>query len=108
MQRKFWRQHYAGGRALHLEGLQFLPAAVTTRRCQNAGEFLKHDFVVCRYTPAGDYETSGTSPQKLTLRSIAPTPGYVRQVKRVVFDSKTGSTLQAPSLQFTTSWPEAS
>lgn len=66
---------------------------------ENAGEFLKHDFVVRQYTPAGEYKTSDTAPQKLTFRSIAPTPGHPRQVNLVVFDSKTGSTLQAVSLQ---------
>ena len=65
---------------------------------ENAGEFLKHDFVVRQYTPAGDYKT-GDAPQKLTFRSIAATPGHARQVNLVVFDSKTGSTLQAVSLQ---------
>ena len=69
---------------------------------ENAGEFLEHDFVLRQYTPAGDYKTSCTSPQKMTLRSIAPTPGYARQVDLVVFDSKTGSTLQALSLQYAT------
>ncbi len=66
---------------------------------ENAGEFLKHDFVVRQYTQAGEYKTSDTAPQKLTFRSIAPTPGHARQVNLVVFDSKTGSTLQAVSLQ---------
>ena len=65
---------------------------------ENAGEFLKHDFVVRQYTPAGDYKT-GNVPQKLAFRSIAATPGHARQVNLVVFDSKTGSTLQAVSLQ---------
>ena len=65
---------------------------------ENAGEFLKHDFVVRQYTPAGDYKASG-APQKLAFHSIAATPGHARQVNLVVFDSKTGSTLQAVSLQ---------
>jgi hypothetical protein len=69
---------------------------------ENAGEFLQHDFVVRQYTPVGDYKTSDSSPQKLTLRSIAPTPGHARQVNLVVFDSKSGSTLQALSLQCAT------
>lgn len=66
---------------------------------ENAGEFLKHDFVVRQYTPAGEYKTSNAVPQKLGFRSIAPTPGHARQVNLVVFDSKTGQTLQAVSLQ---------
>ena len=65
---------------------------------ENSGEFLKHDFVVRQYTPAGDYKP-GDTPQKLSFRSIAATPGHARQVNLVVFDSKTGSTLQAVSLQ---------
>lgn len=66
---------------------------------ENAGEFLKHDFVVRQYIPAGDYKTSDAVTQKLGFRSIAPTPGHARQVNLVVFDSKTGQTLQAVSLQ---------
>jgi len=64
---------------------------------ENAGEFLQHDFVVRQYTPAGDYRTEPATPQRLTLRSIAPSPGHARQVNLVVFDPKTGGTLQAVS-----------
>ncbi|UUZ66129.1 DUF1223 domain-containing protein [Polaromonas sp. P1-6] len=70
---------------------------------ENAGEFLKHDFVVRQYTPAGDYKMServgDTVPQKLSFLQCAPTPGHARQVNLVVFDPKTGSTLQALSVQ---------
>lgn len=66
---------------------------------ENAGEFLKHDFVVRQYTQAGDYKSEGASPQKLVFRSIAATPGHERQINLVVFDLKTGRTLQALSLQ---------
>ena len=66
---------------------------------ENAGEFLKHDFVVRQYTQAGDYKAGSMAPQKLVFRSIAPTPGHTRQVNLVVFDTKTGSTMQAVSLQ---------
>ena len=66
---------------------------------ENAGEFLKHDFVVRQYTQAGEYKSSEAVPQKLTFRSIAPTPGHQRQVNLVVFDTKSGKTLQAVSLQ---------
>lgn len=66
---------------------------------ENAGEFLQHDFVVRQYTPAGVYKTSEGTPQKLTLRSIAATPGHARQVNLVVFDTQSGDTLQALSLQ---------
>ena len=65
---------------------------------ENKGEFLKHDFVVRQYTPAGDYTASGTTPQKLVFRSIAATSGHPRQVNLVVFDRKTFNTLQAVSL----------
>lgn len=64
---------------------------------ENAGEFLKHDFVVRQYTPAGEYKSNAA--QKLVFRSIAPTPGHARQVNLVVFDTRTGATLQALSLQ---------
>ena len=62
---------------------------------ENSGETLLHDFVVRQYTPAGDY--SAASLQKLTLRSVAATPRHERQVNLVVFDPKTGKTLQAVS-----------
>lgn len=65
---------------------------------ENAGEFLKHDFVVRQYAQAGEYKV-GSAAQKLTFRSIAPTPGHARQVNLVVFDTKTGNTMQAISLQ---------
>ena len=66
---------------------------------ENAGEFLKHDFVVRQYTQAGDYNTASDKAQSLALRSIAATPGHQRQINLVVFDKKTGSTMQAVSLQ---------
>ena len=66
---------------------------------ENAGEFLKHDFVVRQYTPAGEYKNSDNSTQKLSFRTIAATPGHPRQVNLVVFDTRTGATLQALSLQ---------
>ncbi len=65
---------------------------------ENAGELLKHDFVVRQYSAAGDYKASDM-PQRLAFRSIAATPGHARQVNLVVFDTKTGSTLQAVSLR---------
>ena len=66
---------------------------------ENAGGFLKHDFVVRQLVQAGVYKVSDAAPQKLTFRSIASTPGHPRQVNLVVFDAKTGKTLQAVSLQ---------
>ena len=68
---------------------------------ENAGEFLKHDFVVRQLVQAGQYKVGDLVPQKLTFRSIASTPGHERQVNLVVFDAKTGKTLQAVSLQCT-------
>jgi hypothetical protein len=68
---------------------------------ENAGEFLKHDFVVRQLVQAGEYKAGDAAPQKLTFRSIASTPGHLRQVNLVVFDAKTGKTLQAVSLQCT-------
>jgi hypothetical protein len=62
---------------------------------ENSGETLLHDFVVRQYTPVGDYSTA--TPQKLTLRGVAATPGHERQVNLVVFDPKTGKTIQAVS-----------
>ena len=61
---------------------------------ENAGEFLKHDFVVRQYVPAGDYPGASS----LTLRAIAAPPDHARQVNLVVFDPKNGRTLQALSL----------
>ncbi len=66
---------------------------------ENSGELLKHDFVVRQYTQAGEYRVADVSPQKLTFRSIASTPGHQRQLNLVVIDAKTGRTLQAVSLQ---------
>ena len=65
---------------------------------ENKGEFLKHDFVVRQLVQAGQYKGEAAA-QKLSFRSIAPTPGHPRQVNLVVFDDKTGKTLQAVSLQ---------
>ena len=62
---------------------------------ENKGETLLHDYVVRQYTPVGDYNAA--TPQKLTLRGVANTPGHERQVNLVVFDPKTGKTLQAVS-----------
>lgn len=62
---------------------------------ENKGETLLHDFVVRQYTPVGDYNAS--APQKLSLRAVSATPGHERQVNLVVFDAKTGATIQAVS-----------
>lgn len=65
---------------------------------ENAGEFLKHDFVVRQYTQAGEYKASSAAPQKLAFRSVAATPGHKRQINLVVFEPQSGKTLQALSL----------
>nr|WP_315429683.1 DUF1223 domain-containing protein [uncultured Albidiferax sp.] len=62
---------------------------------ENAGEFLKHDFVVRQYVAAGVYASDGMAAQKLVFRSIAGTPEHARQLNLVVFDPQTGKTLQA-------------
>ena len=71
---------------------------------ENKGEFLKHDFVVRQLVQAGEYKIGeykggDAAPQKLTFRSVAATPGHQRQVNLVVFDTQTGKTMQAVSLQ---------
>ncbi|MDP2255214.1 MAG: DUF1223 domain-containing protein [Polaromonas sp.] len=65
---------------------------------ENAGEFLKHDFVVRQYTQAGTYQ-SGSMPQKLAFRSVTATPGHERQINLVLVEPRSGNTLQALSLQ---------
>ena len=62
---------------------------------ENAGELLRHDYVVRQYTHAGDYPPTAKTAQKLTWRTIAATPGHPRQINLVVYDPKTGKTLQA-------------
>jgi hypothetical protein len=61
---------------------------------ENAGEFLRHDFVVRQYVPAGDYQGAAT----LTLRAVPGEAGHPRQVNLVVFDKASGKPLQALSL----------
>ncbi len=62
---------------------------------ENAGELLKHDFVVRQYVPAGDYRGNA----RLSLRTLAPDAAYPRQVNLVVLQARSGKTLQALSLQ---------
>lgn len=61
---------------------------------ENAGELLRHDFVVRQYVPAGEYR--GAS--KLTLRAVPSLAGHPRQVNLVIFEPKSGRPLQALSL----------
>jgi hypothetical protein len=62
---------------------------------ENAGEMLKHDFVVRQYVPAGQYQGA----QKLKLRPVAATPGHAQQVNLVVVEARSAKPLQALSLQ---------
>ncbi|GAB2577486.1 DUF1223 domain-containing protein [Ramlibacter solisilvae] len=65
------------------------------RAGENSGELLKHDFVVRQYVPAGQYQ--GT--QRLTVHTVAASAGHPMQVNLVVFEPRSGKTLQALSLQ---------
>lgn len=62
---------------------------------ENAGELLKHDFVVRQYVPAGDYRGNA----RLNLRTVALHAAHPRQVNLVVLEPRSGKTLQALSLQ---------
>lgn len=64
---------------------------------ENAGETLKHDFVVRQYVQAGDRKGA----DKLTLKAVAAEAGRGRQVNLVVYEPKSGKPLQALSLQCT-------
>jgi hypothetical protein len=61
---------------------------------ENAGEHLKHDFVVRQYVQAGSH----SGAQRLRFHSLRPDSGQPRQVNLVVFDPANGRTLQALSL----------
>jgi hypothetical protein len=61
---------------------------------ENAGEFLKHDFVVRQYVPSGPH--SGN--QQLQLRTVARDGAATRTTNLVVFDPRTLRPLQALSL----------
>ena len=62
---------------------------------ENAGEFLKHYFVVRQYVPVGQYSGERT----LRFNAIAADPSHPRQVNLVVVNPKTMEPLQAVSLQ---------
>ena len=62
---------------------------------ENAGEYLKHDFVVRQYVPVGRFEGA----QPLTLNAIAAQTDHPRQINLVVSDVQSGEILQALSLQ---------
>lgn len=62
---------------------------------ENAGEYLKHDFVVRQYTPVGRYQGA----QVLRFSAIPAQPEHSRQINLVVSDPQTGRPLQGVSLQ---------
>lgn len=64
------------------------------RAGENAGETLRHDYVVRQYTPVGDYSGAG----KLAFSSLPAQPAHPRQVNLVVFDPRNGRPLQAVSV----------
>ena len=64
---------------------------------ENAGEFLKHDFVVRQYVPVGRYE----GVQTLKFYVIAAQADHPRQINLIVSDVQSGEPLQAVSLQCT-------
>jgi hypothetical protein len=57
---------------------------------ENAGEFLRHDFVVRQYVDAGRYEGA----QHLRFNTVPADPTHPRRVNLVVFDPADGRTLQ--------------
>ena len=61
---------------------------------ENAGEFLRHDFVVRQYVPAGDRRGAAS----LTERTVPAQAAHPRQVNLVVYDARNGRPLQALSL----------
>ncbi|RFO98136.1 DUF1223 domain-containing protein [Rhodoferax lacus] len=61
---------------------------------ENAGEFLKHDFVVRQYTPLGRYQGA----QSLQFFALAADAAHPRRINLVVTDPQSGEPLQALSL----------
>jgi hypothetical protein len=61
---------------------------------ENAGEFLKHDFVVRQFASVGRYQ----GPQVLKFFAIPSQPDHPRRINLVVTDPKTGEPLQGVSL----------
>ena len=64
---------------------------------ENAGEYLKHDFVVRQYTPVGQYQ----GPQVLKFFALAQQPEHQRRINIVVQDAQRKEPLQALSLACT-------
>ncbi len=67
----------------------------TVRAGENAGAFLRHAHLVRQYTPVGDHRSDPSRLQRITFLAVPATPGHTRRINLVVFDSKTGATLQA-------------
>jgi hypothetical protein len=61
---------------------------------ENAGEYLKHDFVVRQYTPVGSYQGA----QALKFYALAAQAGHPRQINLVVSEVQNAEVLQALSL----------
>ncbi len=61
---------------------------------ENAGEFLKHDFVVRQYTPVGPYQGA----QSLQFYALAAQPEHTRRINLVVQDRQSNDPWQALSL----------
>jgi hypothetical protein len=61
---------------------------------ENAGEFLKHDFVVRQYAPVGQYQGA----QVLKFFALAQQPDHLRRINLVVQDAQGHEPLQAISL----------
>jgi hypothetical protein len=61
---------------------------------ENAGEFLKHDFVVRQYAPVGQYQGA----QVLKFFALAAQPDHPRRINLVVLDARGNEPLQALSL----------
>lgn len=62
---------------------------------ENAGEYLKHDFVVRQYAPVGRY----AGAQTLKFHALAAQAEHPRQINLIVSDVQTAEPLQALSLQ---------
>ncbi len=62
---------------------------------ENAGEFLKHDFVVRQYAPVGQYQGA----QLLKFFALAQQPEHQRRINLVVQDAQGKQPLQALSLR---------
>lgn len=71
--------------------------ASKVRSGENAGETLKHDFVVRQYVQAGDRKGA----DKLVFHAVPAEAGRSRQVNLVVFEAGNGKPLQALSLHCT-------